>query len=277
MRKIASIIMVVIVILTMLAPTGMTAFAAAAPKKVSALRIVDRDDDELELKWKKQSNADGYQVYMKHGGGKWILKRTTSKNIAEFNNLRSANVYSFKVRAYVRTKSGKKYSSYSSVLKTATEPEKVRNLSAGSIKKGKTTLKWSAVKGADKYQIYKYYSTEGKWKKVKTISAKSCSVNASKGNKFKVRALVQCNSKNIYGDFSSSVEVGVSFIGYSKAKTIALKDAGLKESQIREYEASLEKTSSGYIYEIDFEYKNADYEYEINAVNGKILHKEIER
>ena len=275
MKKIISIIIAVIMTITMSIPTTITAFAASSPKKVTDLKIIDRDDDELELKWKKQSSANGYQVYMKHGSGKWILKKTTTKSNAEFDNLRSANVYSFKIRAYINTKSGKKYGSYSSVLKTATEPSKVKNLTASSIKNGKTTLKWSAVKGADKYQIYKYSS--GKWKKVKTTTAKSCSIKASKGNKFKVRALVQCDKKNVYGDFSSSVEVGTSFIGYAKAKSIALKDAGLKESQIRDYEASLEKTSSGYIYEIDFEYKNADYEYEINAKTGKILHKEIDK
>lgn len=276
MKKFTKIIIAVVMALTILVPATISPLAASAPKKVAELRIIDRDDDELELKWKKQKSADGYRVYMRHGGGKWILKRTTSKTTAEFDNLRSANVYSFKVRAYINTKSGKKYGKYSSVLKTATEPKEVKNLSASKIKKGKTTLKWSAVKGADKYQVYKYYKSDRAWKKVKTTTGRSVSLKASNGNQFKVRALVVCNKKNIYGDFSNKVEVGVSLIGYSKAKSIALKNAGLKASQVRDYEASLEKTSSGYIYEIDFEYKNRDYEYEINAKNGKILHKEID-
>lgn len=275
MKKIISIILSIIIAVSMTIPTAATVFAASAPKKVTDVRLIERDEDELDIQWKKQSSADGYQVYMKHGNGEWIIKKATSKNFADFDNLRSANVYSFKVRAYIKTKSGRKYGSFSKILKTVTEPDKVKNLTSSSIKNGKTTLKWSAVKGADKYQIYKYSS--GKWKRVNTTDKKSCSIKASKGNKFKVRALVVYNKKNIYGDFSSSVEVGTSLIGYAKAKSIALNDAGLKESQIRDYEASLEKASSGYIYEIDFEYKNADYEYEINAKTGKILHKEIDR
>lgn len=276
MKKFTKIIIAVVLAITFLMPATITPLAASAPKKVTELRVIDRDDDELEIKWKKQSNADGYKVYVRHGRGEWILKRTTTKVTAEFDNLRSANVYSFKVRAYINTKSGKKYGSYSSVLKTSTEPKKVKNLSASKIKNGKTTLKWSTVKGADKYQVYKYYKSDRVWKNVKTVTGNSTSLKASKGNLFKVRAVVVVNEKNIYGDFSNYVEVGTSLIGYAKAKSIALKDAGLKESQIRNYEAYLEKTSQGYIYEIDFEYKNRDYEYEINAKNGKIIHKEID-
>lgn len=65
------------------------------------------------------------------------------------------------------------------------------------------------------------------------------------------------------------------YISRDKAKSIALNDAGLKESKIKQLEVELDKDDNKY--EVDFEYNGKEYSYEINAVSGKIIDKEIER
>ena len=60
-------------------------------------------------------------------------------------------------------------------------------------------------------------------------------------------------------------------ITVSKAKSIALKDAGLSESQIHDYEIELDNDNGVLHYDISFEKNGEDYDYEINAKTGKII------
>ncbi len=72
---------------------------------------------------------------------------------------------------------------------------------------------------------------------------------------------------------SSSTETSIS---KSKAKSIALKDAGFKASEIYDYEIELDRDNGVLHYDVSFEYKGKDYDYEVNAVTGKIIDKEID-
>lgn len=65
------------------------------------------------------------------------------------------------------------------------------------------------------------------------------------------------------------------YISRDKAKSIALNDAGLNESKVRQLEVELDKEDNKY--EVDFEYNGKEYSYEINAITGKIIDKEVER
>lgn len=66
------------------------------------------------------------------------------------------------------------------------------------------------------------------------------------------------------------------YIGADKAKTIALKDAGLFASAVTFTKAKLDREDGIRIYEIEFLSGNKEYEYEINASTGKILDKDID-
>ena len=65
------------------------------------------------------------------------------------------------------------------------------------------------------------------------------------------------------------------YISRDKAKSIALNDAGLNESKVRQLEVELDKEDNKY--EVDFEYNGKEYSYEINATTGKIIDKEVDR
>ncbi|HHX30066.1 MAG TPA: cell wall protein [Clostridiaceae bacterium] len=67
------------------------------------------------------------------------------------------------------------------------------------------------------------------------------------------------------------------YIGSSTAEDVALKDAGLTRGQVRKLETELEREDGRMIYEVEFEYGDYEYEYEIDAVTGKILDIGIER
>lgn len=63
-------------------------------------------------------------------------------------------------------------------------------------------------------------------------------------------------------------------IGSEKAKAIALKDAGLKASNVAFVKVQLDYDDGRQIYDVEFYSNGREYDYEIDAVSGKILEKD---
>ncbi len=95
----------------------------------------------------------------------------------------------------------------------------------------------------------------------------------------------ESNDTTLQGDDTSSQDTGDNpiatqtdeFISEAKAKEIALSDAGVNESQIRDYEIELDRERGVYYYEINFEAGGLEYEYDIDAKSGKIARKYKEK
>ena len=65
-------------------------------------------------------------------------------------------------------------------------------------------------------------------------------------------------------------------IGYAKAKSIALNDAGLSENQAYDMDIELDDEDGTLVYEVEFKSGNTEYDYEIDAASGTILKHEAE-
>jgi len=68
-----------------------------------------------------------------------------------------------------------------------------------------------------------------------------------------------------------STEPTAQYITPEEAKAIALNDAGLAEADVRDLEVELDRDDGTVHYDVDFEKGNEDYDYDIDAVTGKIL------
>lgn len=280
MKKIRNLLAAVLALILLCSAFALPTYAASAIPQVKNLKVTQTDDDEIEVKWSKVSSVTGYRVYVKNGSGSWKLAATTKKTNCEIENLKSAEEYSIRVRAYKTDSKGvKTYGSYSATVVTSTCPDKVENVSIKNISETKATLSWKATSGADGYRIYKYNSSTGAYEKltdVKKVTSVTVDVSKNGGSKFKVRAYNSVGGKKYWGEKSSSVTSGVKTIGYSKAESIALKDCGADKSKVHEYEAELKHKNGVYYYEVEFEYGKYEYEYKINAETGKIIFREKE-
>lgn len=67
------------------------------------------------------------------------------------------------------------------------------------------------------------------------------------------------------------------YIGESKAKSIALKNAKVKKSKAKFTKVKLDYDDGIRVYDVDFITKTKKYDYEINAKTGKILSKEVKK
>ena len=64
------------------------------------------------------------------------------------------------------------------------------------------------------------------------------------------------------------------YIGVEKAKSIALKDAGVSGATF--VKAKLETEDGVKVYDVEFYKANVEYDYEIDAITGKILEKDLD-
>ena len=73
-----------------------------------------------------------------------------------------------------------------------------------------------------------------------------------------------------------SAPSGGADIGYAKAKSIALNHAGVSESKAYDMDIELDDEDGTLVYEVEFKSGNREYDYEIDAATGAILHHETE-
>ena len=280
-KKFAAAVLTTALAVTMI-PVG-TGFAdAAAAASLAApdgIKTVERDDDEITLKWNEVKGASGYEIYRYSATyDKWIEVDRTAKNYYEVDNLLSACVYTFKVRAFTDNYT---YSEFSAPFKTVTSPRDVNNLRVSSKTKTSVTLKWNAVKRADKYQVYSYEKSTGEWKRLITTSKTSYTASGlSSGTsyKFKVRPYREALGYKYYGDFeditvktvSSTSSSDSQYIGKARAKQIALDKAGVSASKADFRYVKLDSDDGVKVYEVKFYAGDFEYEVEINARTGAV-------
>ena len=267
--------------------------SAATLSKVTNLQAYNIDDDEVNLKWTKVNGADGYQVYLySDATSKWKKLGNTTRTVYEVENLVSAKTYKFRVRAYDKKASGTVYSSYVTIT-VATEPDEVENVKVSDKTKNSVTLKWSPVKRATGYQVFIYSESKGKYVRKTAVKGTSAKITGRKEGttyKLKVRAYFkQPDGTSRYGEFSDVIKVKTpgtpvvtapvvnEVVGNAKAESAALKHAGLQKSQVKFLQCKLDIDDGLKVYEVEFYYNGYEYDYEVNAVSGKVLKAEKER
>lgn len=290
MKKITKLLSLLLVTLVVLSSVSVLSLAASLPK-VTNLKAYDVDDDEINLKWSKVAGADGYQIYIYNDANKkWKKLGTTAKTHFEAENLQSTKSYKFRVRAYDKKASGTEYSPYANIT-VATEPNEVEVVRVSAKTKNSITFKWNAVKGAEGYQFYVYDVVQGKYIKkawADKISVKVSGLQKGRNYRFKVRAFYKVDGKRVYGEFSDVLSVKTKgtavtpnasekFIGEAKAESIALKHAKVESSLAKNLVCKLDVENGIKVYEVEFYFNGYEYEYEINAVSGKVLKAEKER
>lgn len=85
------------------------------------------------------------------------------------------------------------------------------------------------------------------------------------------------NNQNNNTNNQSSTDTSANYIGLSNAKSIALANAGASASQVRGLEAELDIESGKAMYDVSFEYKGYEYDYEIDAISGRIIKKDVDK
>ena len=160
------------------------------------------------LKWNAVSGAAKYEVYRARSkDGTYSLMSTQSATgYTNTSDLTNGNTYYYKVRALDADGTAGAWSSIVSVTYKQTLP--APTVTGGNDSQGRPTLKWNAVSGAAKYEVYRARSKDGTYSKYRTTTGTSYTNTSyiENGNTYyyKVRAL---DANGTAGAWSSVVSV----------------------------------------------------------------------
>ena len=87
-------------------------------------------------------------------------------------------------------------------------------------------------------------------------------------------AVESYDSSSSSGKDSAEASASTSYIGESAALAAALKHAGVAETSLTEKHVELDREGNTVIYQVEFETRSQEYEYEIDAASGTVLKAE---
>lgn len=191
---------------------------------VTGIKTVSTSSSAVKFSWTPVNKATGYVVYKYDTASKTYKKLSAVKATQYTATSLSANgTYKFKIRAYRNYEGVNYYSDYSSEFKALAGPAKVTGLKSTALSSTKIKLSWSAAKGAQGYQVYKYDTASKTYKLVKTVSSSktrsyTATVKKRTKVKYKVRAYKKSGTKVLAG---TSVQINT--VGKSTGKVTASK------------------------------------------------------
>ena len=206
------------------------------------------------LKWKAVSGAAKYEVYRARSLNGDYIKYSTTTGTAYTNTsyIEDGNTYYYKVRALDASGTAGAWSSIVSVTyraaSTGTLP--APTVTGGNDAQGRPTLKWNAVSGAAKYEVYRARSRSGDYIKYSTVTGTSYTNTSyiEDGNTYyyKVRAL---DANGTAGAWSSIVAVT-----YRKpaAATVASGKCGDSAAWKLDAEGTLTISGTGRMYDYEW-------------------------
>lgn len=154
--------------------SGRSAVKSGKTLKKTSITTLASSANAIQIKWKKNSDGTGYQIYRSTSkNGTYKKVKTISKNSTtsyKDSGLTGGKTYYYKVRVIGKDGSKTTYASYSSV-KSAYVIKKTSIKSVES--KTDTSLKitWNKVSGAKKYVVYRSTSKNGSYKKIGTTKS----------------------------------------------------------------------------------------------------------
>ena len=168
---------------------------------------LSRKSKQISISWNPVANAAGYEVSYKTTGAYQTVP--VSGETASFFQILQTNtnaVYTFRVRAYCDTDSGRIFSEYSGKPAVSIPKPKI-----ASVKKSKKAVcvKWKKVSGASGYQIMRRIGKKGKFKviatvkKGKTVKYLDKKVKHGKKYYYKVCAVVNSEQDTLTGAYSA--------------------------------------------------------------------------
>ena len=170
-------------------------------EKPHSIKIA-QNTSAIRLTWTKCAGATGYRIYYKSGNTWKICLNATTATSHTFTGLKAGSKFTFAVRPYIIADGTVIWSDYTQFT-TATKPANPA-VKVTSPSKGKISLAFGAVNGADGYQVfyktgngaYKLYNTFGKTGTLNFSNLKS-------GTKFTfaVRAGIKTSGGNIFGGY----------------------------------------------------------------------------
>ena len=143
----------------------------AAPGIPTSLKAVSSSYNSINTSWGGVTGASGYEVYRATSskGSYSLISRTAAKSYNNTGLTTNSNYY-YKVRAYRMVGTAKVYSGFSTTISSKPIPATPTNVKATRISSKSIKLTWSAVTGANGYEVYRATSSTGTYSLLSRMS-----------------------------------------------------------------------------------------------------------
>ena len=162
---------------------------------------------KITLKWSAIDGASSYEVYRSTSlDGTYSKLITTTKTSVTHTGAAAGKTYYYKVRA-VSSKTSAANSAYTLVGPVVCKCARPVVTAGNNATTGKVTLKWAAVDGATKYEIWRATSSSGTYSKLYTTTGTTMTNTSAKAGYtyyYKVKAICGTNT-NANSAFSTAV------------------------------------------------------------------------
>ncbi len=184
----------------------------------------------ITLKWKDDAKAANTRIYRKVStADKYTLLATVSGNSYKDTSAKINTSYVYYIKSSVKKSDKTIYSGNSASVKvTKRIPAKVSGIKISDENKlNYMLISWTAVSGADGYQIYRSTSKNGTYKKVASVSGtkyQDKSVSSFSTYYYKVRAYNKADNTSYFGSYSTVIKA-VTKKGIEKPEITSLKSS----------------------------------------------------
>ncbi|MDE5670499.1 MAG: C40 family peptidase [Eubacterium sp.] len=163
-----------------------------------SMKVSLNANGSFKLSWNAVAGADSYQLYIKKPDGSYKLMKTTSALSFTTAVAAYGGTYTYKMKA-ANSKNSRIKSSYSAAVnaKNTKKLQTPSGLKVSVNKNGSFTISWNKVNGADKYELYLYDRSMGKYSLlIATASNKFTTAVAAKGKTYSYKVRAVKNSKS---------------------------------------------------------------------------------
>lgn len=181
----------------------------AAPTVVKAER---KSYSSIRLTWKKNSKADGYNIYRYSAAAKEYRKiKTLPASGASFTDsgLSVNTTYKYRIKSFVKVNQTSYEGAYSAAVSAKPTLDRGAITKLSKVKNNGVRITWKKAAGADGYQLYRAVKKSGKYTKIATVKkGTSLSLTDKKTKKgtsyyYKVRPYRMAGKAYRYGEFSA--------------------------------------------------------------------------
>lgn len=152
--------------------------ALGYPVPPKSVEVAGKGSKSVKVTWEKADNAKGYVVYRSSSinGTYKKVGETTSERTLTDNAAYSGVVNYYKVRSYIKMNDKRIYSDYSDPVGVF-PLKKVSGLAGSKLSTTSVQMSWNAVPNAQKYIVYRSYSSSGPFDEIGSVTSTSCRVN----------------------------------------------------------------------------------------------------
>lgn len=168
--------------------------------------------DSVRLTWGAVQGVGGYEIYRLNPNGETVVAGTTATTSFTDTKLSCGSTYTYKVRAYEDFNGTRVYGEYSTAVTATPMPSVPGNFRANRWLGRNVRLRWSAVAGANGYEVFRAESETGEFTRVKRTIFRfwyNLFLSSDKTYFYKVRAYRNVNGVKVYGDFTEVKSVNI--------------------------------------------------------------------